>query len=124
MFQRSPTATAPAWALTIGVVALLAAALAALALLGGRSLPDRAGPPIEELAVERTVLTPGVIDLTVRNTGPDPVQVAQVFVNDAYVDVTAPPSRSGDWAPTPCACSTPGRTASPTSSRCSPRPGW
>ncbi len=74
----------------LGLVAvlLLGAALAALALLGGRSLPERAGPPIEELAVERTVLTPGVIELTVRNTGPDPVQVAQVFVNDAYVDVT------------------------------------
>ncbi len=88
MFQRSPTAPAPVWALTVGAVALVVAALAALALLGGRSLPDRAGPPIEELAVERTVLTPGVIELTVRNTGPDPVQVAQVFVNDAYVDVT------------------------------------
>ena len=31
------------------------------------------GPPIEELAVERTVLRPGEIELTVRNTGPDPV---------------------------------------------------
>ena len=88
MFQRSTTATAPVWALTVGVVALIVAALAALALLGGRSLPDRAGPPIEELAVERTVLTPGVVELTVRNTGPDPVQVAQVFVNDVYVDFT------------------------------------
>jgi zinc transporter ZupT len=88
MFQRNPTATAPVWTLTLGVVALLAAALAGLALLGGRSLPDRAGPPIEELAVERTVLTPGVIELTVRNTGQDPVQVAQVIVNDAYVDFT------------------------------------
>jgi zinc transporter, ZIP family len=88
MFQRSKTATAPVWVLTLGVVALLVAALAALALLGGHSLPDRTGPPIEELAVERTVLTPGVIELTVRNTGPDPVQVAQVFVNDAYVDFT------------------------------------
>ena len=49
------------------------------------------GPPVEELAVERTVLRPGEIELTVRNTGPDPVQVAQVSVADAYVDFTADP---------------------------------
>jgi zinc transporter ZupT len=39
------------------------------------------------LAVERTVLTPGAIELTVRNVGPDPVSVAQVAVNDSFVDV-------------------------------------
>ncbi|WP_219419716.1 ZIP family metal transporter [Pseudonocardia nigra] len=85
MYVRSKTA--PVWVLGLVAVLLLGAALAALALLGGRSLPERAGPPIEELAAERTVLSPGAIELTVRNTGPDPVQVAQVFVNDAYVDV-------------------------------------
>ena len=78
---------APVWALVCAAVAAMAAGLVALALLGGGSLPDRNGPPIEELAVERTVLLPGVIELTVRNTGPDPVQVAQAFVNDAFVDV-------------------------------------
>jgi hypothetical protein len=88
MFRRPTSDAAPAWALTLGVVALLVVALAALALLGARSLPGRTGPPIEGLAVERTVLSPGVMELTVRNTGPDPVQVAQVFVNDVYVDVT------------------------------------
>ncbi|MPY82007.1 MAG: ZIP family metal transporter [Actinophytocola sp.] len=74
------------WAPAAGVVALIALTLTALAVLGGRTLPDRAGPPIEELAVEQTLLTPGEIELTVRNTGADPVRVAQVFVNDAYVD--------------------------------------
>jgi hypothetical protein len=34
------------------------------------------------------VLRPGEIELTVRNTGPDPVTVAQLFVNDTYVDYT------------------------------------
>jgi zinc transporter ZupT len=60
--------------------------LTGLALLAGTSLPDRTGPPVERLAVERSVFTPGTIELTIRNTGPDPVQVAQVMVNDAYVD--------------------------------------
>jgi ZIP family zinc transporter len=97
MYLRSGTRV-PVWVLGLVAVLLLGAALAALALLGGRSLPERAGPPIEELAVERTVLSPGAIELTVRNAGPDPVQVAQVFVNDAYVDVagaTEPIGRLG-----------------------------
>jgi zinc transporter ZupT len=77
----------PAWVLGIGAVAIIATVLISLAAFGGGTLPERAGPPVEELAVERTVLEPGSIEVTVRNTGPDPVQVAQVFVNDAYVDV-------------------------------------
>jgi zinc transporter ZupT len=60
-----------------------------LALLGAPGLGDRTGPPVEELAVERTVLRPGEIDLTVRNDGPDAVNVAQVIVNDAFVPFTA-----------------------------------
>jgi zinc transporter ZupT len=72
--------------LALGVLAVIAAAVGALVVLGGPSLPERTGPPIEELTVERTTLAPGSIVITVRNAGPDPVQVAQVFVNDAYVD--------------------------------------
>ncbi len=77
----------PTWALALAAVVVAAAALFGLALLGGQSLPERNGPPVEELAIERTVLRPQVIELTIRNTGPDPVQIAQVFVNDAFVDV-------------------------------------
>ena len=77
----------PLWALVSGAVAAVTAGLFALALLGGQSLPDRNGPPVEALSVERAVLLPGVIEVTVRNTGPDPVRVAQAFVNDAFVDV-------------------------------------
>ncbi len=78
----------PVWALALAVVVVIGAALAALASFGGASLPERTGPPVEELAVERTVLSPGTIELTVRNMGPDPVEVAQVFVNDSYVGFT------------------------------------
>ena len=76
----------PGWGLALGALGLIAAALVALAVLGGDSLPDRTGPPVEELAVERTELHPNRIELTVRNIGPDAVTIAQVFVNDAYVD--------------------------------------
>jgi len=84
---RSPRfANVPVWLLALVPLALIAAALAAFVVLGAPGLDERRGPPIEELAVEQTVLRPGVIELTVRNAGPDPVEVAQVFVNDAYVD--------------------------------------
>jgi zinc transporter ZupT len=76
----------PLWALAGGVIAIIAAVLVTIAVVGDDTLPDRAGPPIEELAVEQTELEPNKIELTVRNTGPDPVQVAQVFVADSYVD--------------------------------------
>jgi zinc transporter ZupT len=86
--RSGPLASVPTWALVGGALALIAAVLIALAIAGGDSLPDRLGPPVEELAVERTDLTPGEIELSLRNTGPDAVQVAQIFVNDAYVDFT------------------------------------
>ena len=78
----------PAWVLGLIPLALIAAAVAAFAALGGPGLGDRRGPPAEELAVERTVLEPGVIALTVRNDGPDAVTVAQAQVNDAFVQFT------------------------------------
>jgi zinc transporter, ZIP family len=81
----------PTWALIGAPLALIAAAIALFTVLGGPGLDERRGPPIEDLAVERTVLHPGEIELTVRNTGPDDVRVAQVAVNDAYVAFTAQP---------------------------------
>jgi zinc transporter, ZIP family len=81
----------PIWALVAGPLLLIAAAIALFAALGGPGLDERRGPPVEELAVERTVLRPGEIELSVRNTGPDPVQISQVAVNDAYVAFTAEP---------------------------------
>lgn len=83
---------APLWVLIAVPLALIAAAIALFAILGGPGLDERRGPPVEELAVERTVLRPGEIELTVRNTGPDPVRVAQISVADAYVPFTADPS--------------------------------
>jgi zinc transporter ZupT len=82
--ERGPLGGLPAWALGAIPLALIAAAIAAFALLGGPGLGERTGPPVEEVSVERTVLRPGRIELTLRNDGPDPVEVAQVAVNDAY----------------------------------------
>jgi zinc transporter ZupT len=91
----SPLARLPGWALALGALALIAAALIALAVAGGDALPERSGPPVEELAVERTVLEPNRIELSLRNTGPDPVEIGQAFVNDAYVNFDASDTRIG-----------------------------
>jgi zinc transporter ZupT len=80
---------APAWALGLVPLALIAIAIGGFALLGGPGLGDRTGPPVEELAIERTVLRPGEIELVVRNDGPDAVEIAQVAVNDGYASFTA-----------------------------------
>jgi zinc transporter, ZIP family len=86
--ERGFGARLPAWALGLIPLALIAVVLGAFALLGGPGLGDRTGPPVEEVAVERTALHPGEIELTLRNDGPDPVTVAQVAVNDAYAPFT------------------------------------
>ena len=79
------TRRVPAWVLGLVPLLLIMAAVGSFAALGGPGLGDRLGPPAEELAVERTTLEPGTIELTVRNDGPDPVSIAQVVVNDAFV---------------------------------------
>jgi zinc transporter ZupT len=83
----------PAWALGLIPLALIALAIGAFALLGGPGLGERTGPPLEEVSVERTVLRPGTIELTLRNDGADPVEVAQVAVNDAYAPFAASAGR-------------------------------
>ena len=91
--ERGGFSGMPAWALGLLPLLLIAAAVAVFAALGGPGLGDRTGPPVEELAVERTELRPGEIELTVRNDGPDPVAVSQVIVNDAYVPFATPDGR-------------------------------
>ncbi|HEV3001463.1 MAG TPA: ZIP family metal transporter [Solirubrobacteraceae bacterium] len=79
---------APAWLLGLVPLLLLVGVIGAFALLDGPGLGDRNGVPVEEVAVERTVLEPGSIELTVRNDGPDAVRIAQAQVNDAFVPFT------------------------------------
>lgn len=72
------------WLLGLVPLALIAAALVAFVAFDGPGLGERRGPPAEELVVEKTVLKPGVIELTIRNEGPDAVRIAQATVNDAF----------------------------------------
>lgn len=74
----------PVWLLGLLPLLLIVVAIGGFAALGGPGLGDRRGPPVEELVVEKTVLKPGIIELTVRNDGPDAVRIAQVQVNGAF----------------------------------------
>jgi ZIP family zinc transporter len=77
----------PAWLTGLAPVVLLAAAIGLFVALDAPGL-NRIGVPQEELAVERTVLHPGEIELHVRNDGADPVQVKQAIVNDGFASFT------------------------------------
>ena len=75
------------WVAGLVPLVILAAAIAIFVALDAPGL-ERNGVPVEEVAVERTVLEPGEITLHVRNDGPDPLSIEQVFVNDAFAAFT------------------------------------
>jgi zinc transporter ZupT len=83
------TTRAPAWLLGLFPLVLVGLAVLLFAALDGPGLGERKGPPVEDLVVERTVLRPGEIELTLRNDGPDSVQIAQVSVNDSFANFTS-----------------------------------
>jgi len=57
--------------------------------------PLKAGfPPIEELTIQRLVLTPEGISAQVVNGGPEPVTIAQAQVDEAYWEHRVDPSRT------------------------------
>jgi zinc transporter ZupT len=90
----------PAWALGAIPLAIIVVAIAAFAVLGAPGIGDRNAPPVEDLSIERTVLHPGEIQLTVRNDGPDAVTIAQVTVNDGFVDFSTDSAEIGRLAAT------------------------
>jgi zinc transporter ZupT len=79
--------------------ALLLAILAVLVFANPLEPFTSAAPPVEELKVERAVLAPGHIRLTVRADGSEPLRISQVQVDGAYrtfsVDPTGPIHRLG-----------------------------
>ena len=83
MAPATETRRRPAWVTGLIPVVVLAAAIGLFVALDAPGL-DRIGVPQEELAVERTVLRPGEIELHVRNDGADPVEIKQAIVNDGF----------------------------------------
>src|SRR5262245_57401134 len=54
-------------------------------------------PPVENVSVESVRLTPGLITLSVRSDGSEPVVIAQVQVDGAYRTFTASPHTPWAW---------------------------
>lgn len=79
--------------LGLGPLALLAVFVALFLVYGPLGVFEAARPPVEELTVERVVLRPGEMVVTVTNGGPEPVTVAQVLVDDAYWQHSIVPGR-------------------------------
>jgi zinc transporter ZupT len=86
--QRSPWKTAVLFALP---VVLLALVIAVFLSSGGWQVQPAA--PIESLTFERTVLKPGLIELHVRNTGPQELAIAQIDIRDAFAPFSVSPDR-------------------------------
>lgn len=87
MEAATASARRPLWLTGLIPVVVLAAAIGLFVALDAPGL-DRVGVPQEELAVERTVLRAGEIELHLRNDGADPVQIKQAIVNDAFTSFT------------------------------------
>ena len=87
----------PARTVLAGILPLVViAAMAWWFLSGGGLRLGLSVPPIEKLAIERTVFRPQEIILHVRNVGPGPLTVGQVFVNEAIWDFSISPGRRLD----------------------------
>ena len=85
--NRVPSARPAAWVWIVGLIplALLGLLLTFIVRSGpAKSLQGEGVPPVENLAITQTRLSPGNIELTVLNDGPDPVTIAQVVVDDAF----------------------------------------
>jgi len=79
------------WAWGVLPLVLLAALVVVLLRFGPLGVFQTAFPPVEELTVDRVVLTPGQMVVHVTNGGPQPVTVAQVLVDEAYWQFTIAP---------------------------------
>ena len=80
------------WIWVLVPLLLLGVVLAYLVTTGG-GLGELAGPPVEQLTIERITLPEaGVIKVMVVNDGPQTVTIPQVLVDDAYWEFSASPS--------------------------------
>jgi zinc transporter, ZIP family len=84
----------PIW-VAAGAPLVIVVVLVAVFLVFNPIAGLREVPPVEAVAVERTVFEPDLVKLQLRNDGPDPVTIAQVLVNDAYWNYSISDERLG-----------------------------
>lgn len=84
--------SAAAWMLALIPLVLLGLMLTYLVVTGG-GLTELAGPPVEQLTIQRITLPePGIIRVDVVNDGPQTLTIPQVLIDDAYFMFEAEPS--------------------------------
>jgi zinc transporter, ZIP family len=76
--------------LLIPIILLVGVIVLFLSTGGGLDLQSAA--PVEELSIERYTLKRNEIELHVRNTGPEEINVAQVVINEAIMPFTITPN--------------------------------
>lgn len=82
------------WLLALVPLVLLGVVLAYLVVTEG-GLAELAGPPVEQIHIERITLPQaGIIQVELINDGPQPVTIAQVLVDEAYWVHEITPARS------------------------------
>ena len=81
--MEAATARRTNWLTALLPLVLLGGLIAFFVALDAPGL-ERNGVPVEEVAVERTELHPGEIELRLRNDGPDAVRIVQAIVNDGF----------------------------------------
>jgi zinc transporter ZupT len=86
--------SAAGWALALIPLLLLGIVLAYLVATGG-GLTELAGPPVEQITIQKIILPEGgIIQVEVINDGPQEVTIPQVLVDEAYWSFTAEPSNT------------------------------
>ncbi|MBI5033417.1 MAG: ZIP family metal transporter [Chloroflexi bacterium] len=81
------------WLWLLVPIVLLIGVISLFVFSNGAGLNVEPAAPVEALQFERTIMRPGVIELHVRNTSPQEIQIAQAIVNDAVWQFTASPSK-------------------------------
>jgi zinc transporter ZupT len=89
--QPKPKSSNLTMALLLVLPLLALGGVIALFLTTGGGLRLSSPAPLEDLAFERTVLSPGGIDLQVRNAGSQELVIAQVLINNAVWPFTSTP---------------------------------
>ena len=73
---------------------ILLAGVIALFLSTGGGLDLESAAPVEDLSIERYILKRDLIELQVRNTGPEELTIAQLGINEAIMPFTVTPDTS------------------------------
>lgn len=91
---RASTFSARTLALLLLPLVLLAGVIALFVSTNNAGLSVTPAAPLETVQFGRTVLRPGEIELSIRNTSPQAITVAQVNINDAIWPFVITPSHS------------------------------